>query len=131
MTKKREIINPEKLFKAEGFTHTVSAVGGKTIYIAGQLPWDENFQLIGQDDLEAQTKKSLENIQHVLDEAGANWDNVVKLVIYTTKPQENERIDKVKMIILDGIASPAVTLIGVAALADPRCFIEIEAVAVI
>lgn len=128
---KREIINPKGLFQAEGFTHAVATTGTKTIYIAGQLPWDEHFQVIGEDDLEAQTKKVFENIELVLDEVGATWENVVKLVTYTTKPEENETIGKIKVETLNGVASPPDTLIGVDALADPRCFIEIEGIVVI
>ncbi len=127
---KREIINPEGLFQAEGFTHAVATTGTKTVYIAGQLPWDENFQVVGEDDLDAQTRKSFENIERVLDEIGATWDHVVKLVTYTTKIEENEAIGKIKIETLNGVTSPADTIIGVTALADPRCFIEIEAVVV-
>lgn len=130
MNKNREIINPKGLFQAEGFTHAVATTGTKTIYIAGQLPWDENFQVIGEGDLEAQTRKSFENIGIVLDEIGASWDHVVKLVTYTTKPEENELIGGIKVEVLNGVASPADTMIGVTALADPRCFVEIEAIVV-
>lgn len=131
MIKNREIINPEKLFQADGFTHAVATTGTKTIYIAGQLPWNKNFEVVGEGDLEKQTEQALQNIEHVLEEVGATWDNVVKLVTYTTKPEENEMINKVKVKKLKGVATPPDTLIGVDALADPRCFIEIEAIAVI
>ena len=128
---KREIINPEELFKAEGFTHAASTTGTKTIYISGQLPWDKDFNVIGEGNLEKQTRQSFKNIEHILDEVGATWENVVKLVTYTTKPEENETIGKVKIETLEGIQSPPDTLIGVEALADPRCFVEIEAIVVI
>ena len=131
MKKNREIINPKTLFQAEGFSHAVATTASKTIYISGQLPWDENFQLIGEGDLKKQTEKSLENIEHVLDEIGASWDNVVKLVIYTTKPEESEIISKAKAEKLNGVKAPADSLIGVTALEDSRCFIEIEAIVAI
>ncbi len=131
MKKNREIINPKTLFQAEGFSHAVATTGTKTIYVSGQLPWDENFQLIGEDDLKKQTEKSLENIEHVLDEVGATWDHVVKLVIYTTKPEESEIISTAKVKKLNGVEAPADSLIGVTALADSRCFVEIEAIVVI
>lgn len=131
MSNEREIINPKELFSAKGFTHAVSTSGTKTVYISGQLPWDKNFKLIGEEDLKEQTKQCLENIGHVLNEVGATWDNVVKLVTYTTKPEESEVINQVKVEHLKGVETPPDTLIGVTALADKRCFIEIEAIAVI
>lgn len=128
---KREIVNPNKLFSAEGFTHGVIAEGSKTVYLSGQLPWDENFQVVGEGDLVKQTRKVFENIQHLLDDIGATWDNVVKTTIYTTKPDEGETIARTKHEFLNGVASPAETLIGVNRLASPECFIEIEAIAVL
>lgn len=128
MTNKREIINPKTLFQAKGFNHAVASTGTKTIYISGQLPWDENFQVIGENDLKRQTEKSFENIDHVLNEVGATWEHVVKLVVYTTKPEDSQIISTVKVEHLKGVDVPADTLIGVTALADERCFIEIEAV---
>lgn len=130
-SQERDIINPEELFKADGFTHAVATTGTKTIYLSGQLPWDKNFQVVGEGDLEKQTRKVFENLEFVLKEAGATWENVVKLVTYTTNPEDNEKIGAIKMEFLKGVPSPADTIIGVTALADPRCFVEIEAVAVL
>ena len=131
MSANREIINPKTLFQAEGFNHAASTTGTKTIYVSGQLPWDKDFQVVGEGDLKKQTEKSLENIGHVLDEVGASWKNVMKFVTYTTKPEESEMISKIKVEYLKGIETPPDTLIGVTELADPRCFIEIEAIVVI
>lgn len=129
-SKYREVINPKTLFQAEGFSHAVGTTGTKVFYLSGQLPWDENFQVVGEGDFEKQTEKSFENIEHVLDDIGARWDHVVKLVIYTTKPEKSETIAKIKHRFLNGVPSPAKTTIGIAGLADPRCFIEIEATVV-
>lgn len=127
----REIVNPDKVFNAEGFTHAVIAKGSKTVYLSGQLAWDTNFQVVGEGDLAKQTTKVFENIQHILDDIGATWDHVVKTTIYTTQPHESETIAKIKHSFLNGVASPAETLIGVEGLASPECLIEIEAIAVI
>lgn len=130
-TSSREIIQPDKLFHAEGFTHAVVSAGEKTVYISGQVAWDEKFQVVGEGDLAEQTRKVYENIQHVLDKIGATWENVVKTTIYTTLPYENETIAKVKHEFLKGVSSPAETLIGVHGLAAPELLVEIEALAVI
>lgn len=126
----REIINPDKVFQAEGFTHAVIPKGDKTVYLSGQLAWDENFQVIGDGDLAKQTAKVYENIQHILTDIGATWDHVVKTTIYTTKPHESETIARIKHEFLDGIPSHAETLVGVAGLAAPELLIEVEAIVV-
>lgn len=128
--KNREIINPDTVFNVDGFTHAVVAKGAKTVYLSGQLAWDKHFQIIGEGDLVKQTRKVFQNIEHILDELGATWDHVVKTTIYTTQPEENETIAKVKHEFLKGVPSPAETLIGVKALAMPELLIEIETIVV-
>lgn len=131
MSDKRKIIQPDEVFEAPGFTHGVKTKGTETLYIAGQLPWDKDFQLVGENDLKKQSKQAMKNIQAVLEEAGGDWTNLVQLTTYTTKPNKSEEINEVKTKLYDGIASPADTLIGVDALADPGAFIEIQAIAVL
>lgn len=127
----RKIVNPSKLYNADGFTHAVIPKGTQTVYLSGQLPWDDKFQVIGEGDLAKQTAKVYENIGHVLEELGATWDNVVKTTIFTTRPHEHETIAKIKQDYLLDTPSPAETLVGVDSLALPGLFIEIEAIVVI
>lgn len=128
--KNREIINPDKLFNVEGFTHAVVPKGNKTVYLSGQLAWDENFNVIGGEDLAEQSTQVFKNIKYILDEINATWDHVVKFNIYTTKPHESEKIAEVKHQFLNGISSPAETMIGVEGLAAPELLVEIEAIVV-
>lgn len=131
LTDQRKIIQAKKVFEVDGFTHGVKTKGNETLYIAGQLPWDKNFQLVGESNIKKQTEQVMDNIHALLKEAGADWENLVQLTSYTTKPEENEAINEVKTKKYDGVASPPDTLIGVHSLADPNAFIEIQAIAVI
>ena len=131
LSDQREIIQPKEVFHADGFTHAIKTKGNETIYISGQLPWNKNFQLIGEKDIRKQTIQAMKNIQSILIEAGADWENLVQLTTYTTNPEENEIINDAKTEIYKGVASPTDTLIGVNALADPKAMIEIQAIAVI
>jgi Putative translation initiation inhibitor, yjgF family len=55
--------NPEGLFDSRVFSQVVTVSGNaKTIYIGGQNAINSEGQLIGQDNLELQTKQVLENI---------------------------------------------------------------------
>ena len=49
----RELINPSALHPAPGFSHITIATGTRTIYFAGQVAIDQEFNLIGKDDLRA------------------------------------------------------------------------------
>lgn len=68
--------------------HAPKAVGpysqavenGTTLYLSGQLPIDA---LTGKmpEGIEAQTRQSLENLGHILREAGYDYSNVVKTTV--------------------------------------------------
>src|SRR5918993_3688504 len=61
-----ERLNPQGLSTPTGYTHVVSARGGKTVYVAGQIALDAQGQLVGKGDLAAQTKQVFENLSIAL-----------------------------------------------------------------
>jgi len=61
-SKYREVINPKTLFQAEGFSHAVGTTGTKVFYLSGQLPWDENFQVVGEGILKNRQKSHLKTL---------------------------------------------------------------------
>lgn len=54
---------------------------GNFIFVSGQLPIDVKTGAM-PEDIQSQTKQSLENIKAILAEAGATMDNVVKSTVY-------------------------------------------------
>lgn len=54
---------------------------GNFIYVSGQLPINAKTGEMSSD-IKEQTKQCLENIQAILNEAGATLDNVVKSTVY-------------------------------------------------
>lgn len=130
-SKHREIINPEKIHDPVGFTHVVIPKGEKIVFLSGQLAWDNNFKVVGENDLAKQTRMVYQNIQYALEEIGAAWDNVAKTTIFTTRPHDYETIGSVTSEFFGDVPPPAQTLIGVAGLVLPEFLIEIEATVVL
>ena len=128
-------LNPDALFDGRpfGFSQVVAATGGQTVYIAGQVAWDSERNLVGPGDLRAQVWQSLRNLQTAVQAAGGGLSDVVALRIYIKQSElEDTRA------ISDGLkeffpseSAPTSTWIGVPALADPNFLVEIEAVAVL
>ena len=54
---------------------------GNTIYVSGQLPIDPATGAFAGEDITAQTRQSLNNINAILAEAGADMSNVVKTTV--------------------------------------------------
>ena len=55
---------------------------GATVYVSGQIPLDAAGQLVGADDVAAQTHQVMRNLQAVLSAAGLTLANVVKTSIF-------------------------------------------------
>jgi enamine deaminase RidA (YjgF/YER057c/UK114 family) len=58
----KKFINPAETHKPRGYTHAVVAEAGKVVFIAGQVAFDADGQLVGKGDLRAQAQKAFENL---------------------------------------------------------------------
>jgi enamine deaminase RidA (YjgF/YER057c/UK114 family) len=104
---------------------------GKQIYIAGQTSVDEKGNLVGKGDIEAQTRQVFKNLQKCLEAAGASFDQVVKMNVYSTNLDAHlATIMKVRMEYFpkEPVAS---TTIQISRLVHPDWLVEIEAIAVL
>ena len=100
------------------------------IHVAGQVAVDQNRELVGEGDSEAQARQCFANLQRVLAEAGASIDDVVRVTAFLVGPEHYAGYAAAKRDYL-GTALPAGTAVIVAGLMDPRFLLEIEAVAVL
>ena len=124
----RTIVNPSTIHPPAGYSHIVHATGSRLAFVAGQAALDQNFAIVGDGDLAAQTRQVMTNLQRALDELGAGWDDVVKSTVYTTQPHEYETIGAAMTEVLGDAAPPAQVIAGVTGLALPELLIEIELV---
>src|SRR5678815_5845613 len=127
------LINPEALGAPSGYSHGVLADGGgKLLFVAGQIAWDQNQKIVSDDFVE-QFDKALANVVTVVKAAGGESNNIVRVVVYVTNKQEylaqtkavGERYRKHM-----GKHFPAMVLVQVASLLDDAAKVEIEAMAV-
>lgn len=129
----KKFINPPEISKPRGYTHVVTAQGGTTIYVAGQVAFDANGNMVGKGDLRAQAEKAAENLVAALKAAGATPADVVKANTYVVNfKQDDLRIIRdVRARVFPADNPPASTLVGVQALAVEGLLIEMEAIAVV
>lgn len=125
----RQDTNPEELHPAPGFSHITEAKGTRLVYFAGQLALDQEFGILGGDDLGEQTKAAMRNLETAMKAVGVGWDDIVRRTIYTLHPTEFEVITAAIDEVTGGTDYPAQTIIGVTGLAVPGCLIEIECTA--
>ena len=131
MSHHRELLNPEGLHPAPGFSHVAIARGDRVVHFAGQVALAPDFSLVGGDDLGEQTKAAMRNLKVAMDAAGVGWDDVVRRTIYTLQPTEYETITAAIDEVTGGADHPAQTIVGITGLAVPGLLIEIECTAVL
>jgi reactive intermediate/imine deaminase len=108
-------------------SHYTDAVRfGDVLYVSGCGPLDADLNLVG-DDVAAQTRQVLTNMQRILEAAGATFADVLKVTVYLTNVDDREAINPVRQEFF-GAARPASTLVEVSALAIPGMMVEIEAI---
>ena len=127
-----EHIRPAGLANNPAYTQVVAATASRTVYVSGQVAMDADGTVVGVGDLAIQTEQVIRNLQIALEEAGATFEDVVKITTFVVdyQPEHRAVISEVRERFLPAGAPPASTLVGVSALALPDWLIEIEAVAV-
>ena len=131
MSHHRRLVNPPELHPAPGFSHVAIAHGTTVVHFAGQVALDEQFGIVGGDDLRAQTVAAMRNLEAAMRVAGVGWDDIARRTIYTLRPTEFATITEAIDEVTGGAEHPAQTIVGVTGLAVDGLLIEIECTAVI
>ena len=129
----KKFINPPTLATPRGYTHVVTAAGGKMVFIAGQVAWDVKGEIVGKGDLRAQATQAYTNLKAALAAAGATTADVAKLNTYVVnfKSTDLSVIREVRSQFFPQENLPASTLVGVQALAMDGLLIEVDAIATV
>jgi enamine deaminase RidA (YjgF/YER057c/UK114 family) len=128
----KRAINPWKWQDQYGFSQAIEVKsGGRVLYCAGQTSTNAEGALMHAGDMKGQITLALDNLEVVLEKAGMNLSNVVRLDYFTSNVDlllENYGVLAGRL--AKAGCQPASTLLGVARLAFPDMLIEIEATAV-
>jgi enamine deaminase RidA (YjgF/YER057c/UK114 family) len=128
----REILQPPGWARPRGYANGVAATG-RLVFVAGQIGWDAE-QRFASDGFAAQVRQALANVVAVLACAGAKPEHLVRMTWYVTSRDEyNAALAEVGAAWreLIGRNFPAMSVVVVAGLLEPRAKIEIEATAVV
>ena len=126
-------VNPWTWQDRFGFSQAIEVTDDqRVLYCAGQTSTGSNGESLHGDDMGAQCRQALENLQTVLEEAGMTLANVVRINSYVT--DVDRYLAEGAHVVGERMAAagvqPASTLLGVSRLAFPELLIEVEATAV-
>jgi reactive intermediate/imine deaminase len=100
---------------------------GDLVFTAGQIPLTTDGELLDDEPIATQTRQCLENVEAILDEAGATMQDVLKVTVYLDDVSDFDAMnDAYEEYFLDN--PPARSAVGVEAL-PKGVGVEIEAVA--
>jgi enamine deaminase RidA (YjgF/YER057c/UK114 family) len=132
----RTHLNPADLPDwSDYFSQVVSVPlpGCRLVFVSGQVGVGPEKELAGDGGFEAQVEKAFTNLGVALSAAGASWPDVVKLTAYVVGHREGKG-EVIGRRIRSRFAPgrlPALSLVGVQALAASVWEFEVEAVAVV
>lgn len=128
---KQTPINPWNWQDQYGFSQGWKVEGASTLlFISGQASISAEGRVLHPDDFEAQARLTFQNLQTVLEHAGAPLESVTKLTAYFTDLGDLAVYSQVHAQLFKD-HRPAQTVVQVSALALPGMKLEVEALAVL
>ena len=125
----RKTLRPKSLdFQPRpAYPYSPGTQGGNYLFTAGQVAWGKDGNLVGIGDIQTQTRQTLRNVESVLAEGGATWDDVLKCNVYLKDMRDFQKMNEVFAKTFP-TNPPARTTVQ-ALLAEDEMLVEIEAVA--
>lgn len=125
-----EIVQPEGWLPAKGYANGVLSRGG-VLHIGGQIGWDGEKRFVSDDFVE-QMEQALRNIRAIVEAAGGEVADLVRLTWFVTDKaaylaRQREVGEAYRRVL--GKHFPAMSLVVVAGLVEDRALVEIEATA--
>jgi enamine deaminase RidA (YjgF/YER057c/UK114 family) len=108
-----------------GYSRAVAA--GDFVFVSGCTSVADGV-FVHEGDAEAQTTQAIANVAQALEALGVGLADVVRTRMFVTDISRWEEYGRAHGAAF-GEAMPATSMVGVAALVDPRMLVEVEAVA--
>ena len=135
-TSERELPEPiavDGWARPQGYADAMTA-RGRVIVTAGQIGWDPRTQAFASDDLVQQVRQTLDNVVTAVRAARGEARHIVRLTWYVTDrdayASRRREIGEAYREVM-GTHYPAMAVVVVAGLLEPRALVEIEATALV
>ncbi|NES74081.1 MAG: RidA family protein [Okeania sp. SIO2D1] len=126
----KKIINTELAPQPVGPYNQAITATGQMLFVAGQIPLDpKTGKVVGSGDITQQTKQVMHNLEAILQEAGVNWQDVVKTTVYLSDLENFGSMNQIYSHYFDEATAPARATVEVSRL-PKDVLVEIECIAV-
>jgi len=125
-----ERINPPELERSPYYSQaTVVPAGASLVFVGGQNAVDASGQIVGNGDVEAQTKQVMVNVMACLAAAEAQASDLVSLEIKAVVGVDLRAAQQAAADYLDPSSPPLISVAFVQQLARPGALVEVTALA--
>jgi enamine deaminase RidA (YjgF/YER057c/UK114 family) len=128
MSRRTNYSSGSKWEEIVGYSRAVKV--GNVVEVTGTVASGDDGNVVGKNDPYVQTKYIYEKIQKVLQQAGAEMKDVVRVRMFVTDISRWQEYGKAHSDFFKNI-KPCNTMVQVSALIEPDYLIEIEATAII
>jgi enamine deaminase RidA (YjgF/YER057c/UK114 family) len=104
---------------------------GSTVYIAGQVALDENWQIVGLGDPLAQAEQVWKNLDRAAAAGGGSAANIVKITDFLADIRHAPAEMEVRSRYFEQGRWPICTQVQVANLGLPELLMEVDAIAIV
>jgi enamine deaminase RidA (YjgF/YER057c/UK114 family) len=125
-------VQPGGWLPPKGYANGVAA-RGEVLLVAGQIAWNERQEIVS-DDFVLQFDQALANVVAVVEAAGGKPTDVARMTVYVTDMPAYRAAGRAlgeRWRARFGKHFPAMALVGVTTLVEPRAKVEIEATAIL
>ncbi|UTF55807.1 RidA family protein [Natronosalvus rutilus] len=122
----RKQIAPDGLIDASSIGYSHGIVVDGTLFMSGQVGWNEEFELAGED-ITSQTLKAFENVEILLESIDRSLADVTKVTAHVVELQTNrDAFFEVWNDVFADPPYPCLTLLGPQQLAQDGLLVELE-----
>ena len=115
--------------QARGYSQAVVSLGGRVIWLAGQVAGEDAAGRSLAADFDGQVREVFRRLGQTLEECGASLADMVTMTVFITDARLGDRFTELRREIF-GDNFPASALITVKGLAQPELLVEVQGIAV-
>jgi enamine deaminase RidA (YjgF/YER057c/UK114 family) len=129
---KKSYQNPPGSPTPKSYHHVVTTEGGRMIFLSGQVAFDSDRQIVGKDDVVAQTRQAMRNLKAAVETGGGEILDIVQISTHVVHydPSQLDDITGTIAAFFQPECLPTNTLVGVESLSTEGLLIEIGGIAV-
>ncbi len=122
---KRAIIHPDRITDFDTGAYSDGLVVGNLLFVSGQAAVDFKTSAFMLGTIEEETRRTLDNIRAIVEQAGATMDDVVKCTVHLADMGEFGRFNEVYGSYFSGVKPTRTTVQSVL---DHGIKVEIDAI---